>query len=73
MVLTDRQVVNLDPVHHGQVLVRRATPHREPAAEVVRGCHARQQVERAEHVVDTTCDLKYLLTIDAIGLNRFQR
>ena len=61
------RVVNLDPVHHGQVLVRRATPHREPAAEVVRGGHARQQVERAEHVVDATCDLKHLFGWDWSG------
>ena len=48
--------MNLDPVHHGEVLVRRTTPHRETAAEVIRRRHAGERVERTEHVVDAACD-----------------
>ena len=67
------RIVDLDPVHHREVLIRCATAHREPTAEVVRRGHARHRVECAEDVVDAACDSKNLLRGNRIGRRSFLR
>ena len=60
-------VVDLDAVHHRQILIRRPASNREPGAEVAGQRHARQRVKRAEDVIDGARNRKDILGGDGRG------
>ena len=45
-------VVDLHAVHHGEVLIRTAAAHRDPAAHFVGGADTRQRLQRAKDVLE---------------------
>ena len=57
-------VMDLDAVHQGEVLIRRATAHGQEAAEVRRGGHPRQRRERPEDVVHRAGGFEHLFRSD---------
>ena len=71
--------MNLDPVHHSQVLIGRASTYRQSAREIVRGGDTWQRIKCAKDIVNTARDPKNLLgsqgvsgrpfEVDGIGLH----
>ena len=64
--------MNLDPVHHGQILIGRTSAHCQPTREIVRCGDAWQRIQSPKDVVNTARDPKNLLGRQGVSGRPFQ-